>query len=175
MYRLISIFTEPEEVVLDCFNGAGTTTLSAHQMGRQYIGIELSEKYYNIAQTRHEEIRQGIDPFRKAERKLTEKNSRVARMPQQTYEVPKKTLQLEVRRVAQQLGKLPSRDDMIKHGKYPIRYYDDYFASWGEVCAATRHDGMTETKESKNVNGNHSTPRVQQLSLFDRGPTDAKR
>ena len=175
MYRLISIFTEPKETVLDCFNGAGTTTLSAHQMGRRYIGVEISEKYYEIAQSRHAEIRQGIDPFRKENRKLTEKNSPVPRMPKQTYEVPKKTLQLEVRRVAKELDKLPSREDMIKHGKYSIRYYDEYFASWGEVCAAARHDGMTETRNKKQENGVSTSDNVQQLSLFDRGLIDAKR
>jgi site-specific DNA-methyltransferase (adenine-specific) len=164
MYRLISIFTEPGEVVLDCFNGAGTTTLTAHQMGRQYIGIELSEKYHQIAQSRHKEIRQGLDPFRKVKRKLTEKNSPVERMPAQTYEVPKKTLQLEVRRVAKMLGKLPNRNDMIEHGEYPIKYYDDYFVSWGEVCAAARHDGMSEERKStpKQVKAE-----IQQFSLFD--------
>lgn len=175
LYRLISIFTEPDEVVLDCFNGAGTTSLTAHQMGRHYVGIELSEKYHQIALTRHEEIRQGMDPFRKAERELTEKNSRVPRMAQQRYEVPKKTLQLEVRRVARQLHRLPSREDMIQYGKYPIRYYDDYFASWGEVCAAARHEGMVETKNGKEVNGIPTVSGPRQLGLFDRGPTDAKR
>lgn len=175
LYRFIAIFTEPGEVVLDCFNGAGTTTLAAHQMGRRYIGIELSAKYHQIAQSRHEEIRQGLDPFRKVERPLTEKNSRVPRMSQQIYEVPKKTLQLEVRRVAQLLKKLPSRDEMIEHGRYPIRYYDDYFASWGEVCAAARHDGMSETKEQKNTNGTTLAPTPHQMGLFDRGSTDAKR
>jgi len=32
MHRLISIFTEPDEIVLDCFNGAGTTTLAAQPL-----------------------------------------------------------------------------------------------------------------------------------------------
>ena len=120
MYRLISVFTEPGEIILDCFNGAGTTTLTAHQLNRQYIGIEMSEKYHEITEARHREILEGLDPFRKAKRKLTEKNSPVERMPEQTYEVPKKTLQLEVRRVAKMLGKLPDRDEMIKYGEYPI-------------------------------------------------------
>lgn len=162
MYRLISIFTEPREVVLDCFNGAGTTTLTAHQLNRQYIGIELSEKYHEITESRHREILEGLDPFRKAKRKLTEKNSPVERMPKQTYEVPKKTLQLEVRRVAKMLGKLPDRNEMIEHGKYPIKYYDKYFVSWGEACAAARHDGMSE----KRNNGENPEPIAEQLSLL---------
>ena len=69
MYRLISIFTEPGETILDGFNGAGTTTLTAHQMERQYIGIELSGKYHRISASRHDEILQGLDPFQKSEEK----------------------------------------------------------------------------------------------------------
>jgi len=163
MYRLISVFTEPGEIILDCFNGAGTTTLTAHQLNRQYIGIEMSEKYHEITEARHREILEGLDPFRKAKRKLTEKNSSVERMPEQTYEVPKKTLQLEVRRVAKMLGRLPNRDEMIEHAKYPIKYYDEYFVSWGEVCAAARHDGMSEERN----NGQQPEPITKQLSLFE--------
>lgn len=144
LQRLILLYTEPDEMILDCFNGAGTTTLVAHQLGRRYIGIELEQQYHELEVARHEEIAQGLDPFRKAERVLTAKNSPVERVKKQRYEVPKKTLQLEVRRVAQLLGHLPSRDEMIEHGEYPIRYYDDYFASWGEVCAAARNSGMDD-------------------------------
>jgi DNA modification methylase len=163
MYRLISIFTEPGETVLDPFNGSGTSTLCAHQLNRNYIGIELSEKYHGMATERHNEIEVGRDPFRKEQRKLTEKNSSVDRLPQQVYEVPKKTLQLEVRRVAKILAKLPDRDEMIRHGKYPIKYYDDYFSSWGEVCAAARHAGMSEERE----NGHGIKSSAQQLTLFE--------
>jgi len=146
LYRLIALFTRPDEVVFDCFNGAGTTTLTAHQLGRRYLGIEKSPKYCGIARARHEEIHIGLDPFRKAERELTAKNSPVPRLPKQKYEVPKKTLQLEVKRVAASLGHLPSRAELMQYGKYPIRYYDAYFVSWGEVCAAARTTGMTETR-----------------------------
>lgn len=146
-YRLIEIYTRPGEMVLDCFNGAGTTTLTAHQLGRRYIGIELEPKYHQLAADRHREIELGLNPFRKEDRELTAKNSPVARMKKQRYEVPKKTLQLEVRRVANLLGRLPNRDEMIEYGKYPIRYYDEYFVSWGEVCAAARNSGMTDYRE----------------------------
>jgi DNA modification methylase len=150
MYRLISIFTKPGESILDCFNGAGTTTLAAHQLGRTYIGIDSSPKYCAMAEARHLEILSGIDPFRKEERVLTSKNSPVPRLAKQVYKVPKKTLQLEVRRVTKQIGHIPSRDELIKYGKYPIEYYDNYFVSWSEVTAAARTTGMTE--ERVNVN-----------------------
>lgn len=161
MYRLISAFTEPEEMVLDCFNGAGTTTLAAHQLRRNYTGIEISDKYQEIARSRHEEIRSGIDPFRKADRKITAKNSPVPRRPKQKYEVSKRELQLEVRRVAKDLGKLPTRSELESMGEYPIRYYDDYFASWGEVCAAARTTGMSEGPDAE------GTLEVEQLRLSE--------
>jgi DNA modification methylase len=160
LYRLIALFTEPGEIVLDCFNGAGTTTLAAHQLGRRYVGIELDSQYHQLAVERHREIDEGLDPFRKEERELTAKNSPVARLKKQRYEVPKKTLQLEVRRVAQLLGRLPTRADMIEHGQYPIRYYDEYFISWGEVCAAARTTGMSETREGTEPGAKSSQPRL---------------
>ncbi|MBL8153264.1 MAG: site-specific DNA-methyltransferase [Anaerolineae bacterium] len=147
MYRLISLFTMPGETVLDCFNGAGTSTLAAHQIGRSYLGIEATPKYRDLAHRRHIEITRGIDPFRKQESVLTEKNSPVARLPKQKYAISKKTLQLEVKRIAQALGHIPDRAEVIAHGKYPIRYYDTYFSSWGEVCAAARTTGMSESRE----------------------------
>jgi site-specific DNA-methyltransferase (adenine-specific) len=166
LYRLISIYTNPGEVVLDCFNGAGTTTLAAHQLGRRYIGIEKSLEYCELAKERHNEIVQNLDPFRKAERILTAKNSPVPRLPKQKYEVSKKTLQLEVKRIAQQLGRLPTRDEVSQYSKYPIKYYDEYFISWGEVCAAARTTGMTEVRSSPDsVDEDLSFNVTQQLGL----------
>lgn len=167
MYRLISLFTKPGEIVLDCFNGAGTTTLTAHQLDRRYIGIEIAEKYHHMAQARHKEILQGIDPFRKADRVLTAKNSPVPRMPKRKYEIPKKTLQLEVKRVAQELERLPTRDEVIKYCRYPITYYDEYFVSWGEVCAAARTTGMSEDRIATEDHSEEDKPQVEQPKLFD--------
>ncbi len=160
LYRLISIFTQPGETVLDCFNGAGTTTLAAHQLGRHFIGIEKESNYHEIALARHREVDEGIDPFRKEERVLTAKNSPVARLAKRKYEVSKKTLQLEVRRVAMLLGKLPTRQEMIDYGQYAIHYYDNYFSSWGEVCAAARTTGMSETKDDAQTSAKSSQPRL---------------
>lgn len=148
MRRLISLFTLSDEVVLDPFNGAGTTTLCSEQLGRRSIGIELSETYHQIALRRHTELGRGIDPFAKIKRKreLKSKNSRVRRMGGKPYVVPKKTLQLDVRRIARSLGRLPTREEVESLSKYPIEYFDEYFASWGEVCAAARTTGMSEDR-----------------------------
>jgi site-specific DNA-methyltransferase (adenine-specific) len=149
MLRLVALFTAEDEVVLDPFNGAGTTTLCAGMLERRFVGIELSEKYHALALSRHQLLSNGGDPFAKARgnRVPKAKNSRVQRIGGISYEIPKKTLQLEVKRVAHQLGHLPSREELERLGRYPIRYYDDYFINWGEVCAAARTTGMTETRK----------------------------
>lgn len=40
------------DTVLDCFLGSGTTGLAAKQLGRKFIGIEISQEYLNIAKER---------------------------------------------------------------------------------------------------------------------------
>ena len=41
--RILSIATNPGDLVLDSFLGSGTTCAVAHKMGRRYIGIEMGE------------------------------------------------------------------------------------------------------------------------------------
>ena len=144
MKRLIHTFTREGDLVLDPFNGAGTTTLTSEMLGRKFIGIELSTTYHAIANERHQDLRKGKDPFAKNGTTPKAKNSRVARLQKQKYEVPKKTLQLEVKEIAIRLGRKPDREDIVKFSKYPIRYFDEYFIDWGEVCSAVGDKGMNE-------------------------------
>lgn len=144
MRRLFALFTRPGEMVLDCFNGAGTSTLVAEQMGRKFIGIEISPEYHEIALQRHEMLKRGEDPFGKCSSVPKAKNSPVERLPKQKYSVTKKALQLEVKRIAGQMGRIPTREEVMALSKYPLEYYDRYFLSWGEVCAAARTTGMSE-------------------------------
>ena len=41
--RIITLATNPGDLVLDSFLGSGTTAAVAHKMGRRWIGIELGE------------------------------------------------------------------------------------------------------------------------------------
>jgi adenine-specific DNA-methyltransferase len=43
LQRVLSLSTNPGDLVLDSFLGSGTTAAVAHKMGRRYIGIELGE------------------------------------------------------------------------------------------------------------------------------------
>jgi len=54
--RTIKLFTEPGEIVLDCFMGSGTTAVAAISEGRQYIGIEKEQKSVEIAKKAIESI-----------------------------------------------------------------------------------------------------------------------
>lgn len=145
MRRLFALFTEEGEMILDCFDGAGTSTLVAHQMGRRYIGIEKSKRYHNLALKRHNLINEGGDPFDKNDGVPKAKNSHVQRLPKIKYLVTKKVLQLEIKRLASELGRLPTREDVQQHSQHPLEYYKQYFINWGEVCAAARTTGMFET------------------------------
>lgn len=145
MRRLFALFTTPGDMILDCFNGAGTSTLVAQEMGRQFIGIELSSRYHNIAMGRHEMLSRGEDPFEKMDTVPTAKNSRVERLPRKKYKITKKALQLDVKRIAGALNRLPTREEVRILSKFPIKYFNEYFVSWGEVCAAARTTGMSET------------------------------
>ncbi len=147
MRRLISMFTYDGEVVLDPFNGVGTTTLTTSQLGRKYIGIEVSEYYHKIAYRRHNELNIGLDPFRKNhDKEFKAKNSPVRRLKKQTYKVSKKKLQLEVKQIADKIGHIPTKKEVEEFSKYPIEYFESYFINWGEVTAAARTNGMTETR-----------------------------
>jgi len=50
--RLIKMLSWKNATVLDIFNGAGTTGLACQELGRKYIGVELSERYCQISVSR---------------------------------------------------------------------------------------------------------------------------
>ncbi len=47
--RVIQLLTKPNDIVLDCFIGSGTTAVASILMGRHYIGIDNQEKYVDMA------------------------------------------------------------------------------------------------------------------------------
>jgi DNA modification methylase len=54
--RLIKLLSWKEALVLDPFSGAGTTCVAAQKLGRNYIGIEISEDYIRTAEERIRQI-----------------------------------------------------------------------------------------------------------------------
>jgi site-specific DNA-methyltransferase (adenine-specific) len=57
MEWLVKLITAPDQTVLDCFMGSGTTGVAALRAGRQFVGIEMNATYFAIAQQRITEER----------------------------------------------------------------------------------------------------------------------
>jgi site-specific DNA-methyltransferase (adenine-specific) len=55
----IQSWSNPGDVVLDPFLGSGTTGVAALQLGRKFIGIEISDEYLQTAKQRIEEATNG--------------------------------------------------------------------------------------------------------------------
>ena len=61
MEYLIRTYTSEGETVLDNCMGSGTTGVACANTGRNFIGIEKDDKYFEIAKNRIESARQELD------------------------------------------------------------------------------------------------------------------
>ncbi len=55
---LIKLTTKENQVVLDMFMGSGSTGVACMNLGRRFVGIELEEEYFKIAEARIENASQ---------------------------------------------------------------------------------------------------------------------
>lgn len=58
--RVLELYSNPNELVLDPFNGIGSSTYQAVKMGRKGIGIELKKSYWEQSIKNMESIVEGI-------------------------------------------------------------------------------------------------------------------
>jgi len=56
MRLLIELVTKEDQTVLDPFMGSGTTIIAAHELNRNYIGIDISDEYTEEAKKRIENV-----------------------------------------------------------------------------------------------------------------------
>ena len=61
--RALELWTNPNDIVLDPFNGIGSTVYQSLKMGRRGIGIELKDSYYKQSVLNCENILKEITPL----------------------------------------------------------------------------------------------------------------
>ncbi|MGH7864480.1 MAG: DNA-methyltransferase, partial [Candidatus Binataceae bacterium] len=50
--RIVTLWTRPRDLVLDCFVGTGTTAVAAARLKRRWVGIEKDRTYFAVANAR---------------------------------------------------------------------------------------------------------------------------
>ena len=58
--RIVLASSKENDVILDPFNGSGTTGIACKKLNRKYIGIELSKEYLDLTIKRFNEIKMGV-------------------------------------------------------------------------------------------------------------------
>ena len=123
--RIIRLSTNPGDIVLDALSGTGTTPGTAFKLGRRYVAIDIDENYVRITKEKLAELKQNGFVRRESIKK-----------PQQVY--TKKELQLELRKLASHLGRLPTPEDVSKMSKYDVQLFFELFPSWNKALKAAR-------------------------------------
>ena len=123
--RIIRLSTNPGDIVLDALSGTGTTPGTAFKLGRRYVAIDIDENYVRITKEKLAELKQNGFVRRESIKK-----------PQQVY--TKKELQLELRKLASHLGRLPTPEDVSKMSEYDVQLFFDLFPSWNKALKAAR-------------------------------------
>lgn len=61
----MKLFSFRGDIILDPFNGAGTTTAVAKKLGRKYVGVDVSEEYNKKAEKRLADVQEELTLFNK--------------------------------------------------------------------------------------------------------------
>jgi site-specific DNA-methyltransferase (adenine-specific) len=123
MDRIVRLATNPGDVVLDAFAGTGTTAFVARRLDRRFIAIEQDDDYLRVADSRLSEQRSS---WQRAQRRGKRSN------------VTKRALQLELRRLAMMLGRLPSVSDVERLSKYAVEIFEAAFDTWSAALKAAK-------------------------------------
>ena len=67
---LIRLFSKVNDIIFDPYCGAGAFCIAAKKLGRNYIGIDISEEYCDISRKRIKGIRPNIFDFNKPKKKI---------------------------------------------------------------------------------------------------------
>ncbi len=61
--RILEDFTQPDDVILDCFGGSGTTLIACEMTGRKCLMMEISSEYCDIIRERYKKLTDGKLPL----------------------------------------------------------------------------------------------------------------
>lgn len=65
MEHIVNLSTRPGDLILDCFAGSGVTGMAAIRNNRKFVGIEMSEHWFNYTQRRIRDVSRAIDKLPK--------------------------------------------------------------------------------------------------------------
>jgi len=116
---IIRLTTREGDVVLDPMMGVGTTPLVAKELGRCYIGIDISETYTCIARQRIEE-------------KLSPESLKPSIKIKQ-HNLTKKNLQIKIGELALQKGRIPTVDEFCSKYGYKKEEIMKVFPTWSKA------------------------------------------
>ncbi|MBN1536407.1 MAG: site-specific DNA-methyltransferase [Anaerolineales bacterium] len=133
MERIILLSTNPGDIVLDALVGTGTTVVQAARLGRKYVGIDIDAEYVQISSDKLEQINKNGFVLRKT-------------IHRQKSSINKKALQLELKELARNLGRLPTPNDVKENSKYGLDAYLEAFPTWGKALKAAK----LEVRENAN-------------------------
>ena len=125
MERIISLATNPGDIVLDAFGGVGTTPVTALKLGRRYVAIDIDPYYVQVMRDKLAEVEQ----YGEVQRESVKQAPRT---------ITKKELQLELRLLASQLGRLPTPEDVKINSQYDLKTYFETFPTWGKALKAAK-------------------------------------
>lgn len=137
MERIIRLTSRPGDVVLDALAGTGTTAVVAARLGRHYLAIDIDELYVQITREKIAQVKTWGEIQRTSLRK-----------PRASY--TKKALQLELRELARQLGRLPTPEDVQRFSRYGLQAFIQTFPTWGKALKAAKleiENGTTAKNE----------------------------
>lgn len=116
---IIRLTTKPGQIVLDPMMGTGTTVVTAKNLNRKYIGIDIDQTYVNISKARLEGKTQDLTQNQKS--------------PQKINGFTKKDIQIQIGELAIKLGHLPSEDEIYSSLNISKQQLLDLFKSWSKV------------------------------------------
>lgn len=125
MERVIRLSSNKGDIVLDALCGAGTTAVAAYKLGRRFIAVDVDKRYAEMTRAKLKQLATwGMVPREPEVRRRGE--------------VTNKELQLELRRLAETLGRLPTKEDVQRLSKYDIELFERAFRTWGKALKAAK-------------------------------------